>query len=317
MQPLFTPDGVVQSVMRRDTVLAKALREKGLTLKFYPFHKGIDINYFMKRGDIDIGMAGESPVMSASATSDMVIAALMQQGASAVVAPKRITTLRGLKGRRIGYPEGSTADLGLLIAFSAIGLDEQSVTLVPMEIANLLPALENGQIDAFSAWEPLVSHALADNTNRSAVSKFLVSSFLYMNRSFLERNPYAAEQIAAAAVRAVRWLQASDRNLSRAVAWNLAEADAFLGRPSGMKPEVIKKITARDLLRFGDPAIPERYFAERGYLHRMFLLLQEKGRIDRVVAWERIRKSVNMTLLDTILSAPGRYRLGTFEYDLR
>lgn len=316
-QPLFTPDGVVQAVMRRDTILAEALKAKGMRIVFYPFHKGQDINEFMQQGAIDVAMAGESPVLSSAASSDVVILALTQQGASSVVAPKKMATLRALKGKRIGYPAGSTADLGLLIALSAIDIDEQAVTLVPMEVSNLLPALENGRIDAFSAWEPTVSIALAANSNHVAVSKFLVSSFLYMNRSFFERNPDAAELILAAAVRAIRWLQASERNLARAVAWNISEADAFLQRPSGMKPDIIRKITSRDLLRFGDPVIPEGLFAAQGYLHRLFQFLQARGRLDSGLSWDHIQKSVNRKPLGKILAAPHKYRIKTFDYDLR
>jgi hypothetical protein len=101
------------------------------------------------------------------------------------------------------------------------------------------------------------------------------------------------------------------------VAWNISEADAFLQRPSGMKPDIIRKITSRDLLRFGDPVIPEGYFAEQGYLHRLFQFLQERGRLDRGVSWDRIQKSINRAPLSKILAAPHQYRVQTFHYDLR
>ncbi len=79
----------------------------------------------MQQGAIDVAMAGESPVLSSAASSDVVILALTQQGASRCT-PKKMATLRALKGKRIGYPAGSTADLGLLIALSAIDIDEQA-----------------------------------------------------------------------------------------------------------------------------------------------------------------------------------------------
>lgn len=318
-QPLAAPIGVVQAVMQRDMILERALLLRGQHLKCYPFYKGPDINAVMQRGDIDISMAGDAPVLSsvAMSDSDIVILALAKQGSSSLVSKKTMVSLRALKGKRIGYPAGSTAELGLLITLSTIGLDERSITLVPMEVSVMSTAVMNGQIDAFAAFEPTSVLALAANPELKVYAKFLNTSYLYANRSFVEQNPYAAEHILAAYVRAVRWLRASDRNLSRAIEWSIRDADAFLGRPSGMKANILKEIMLSDLLRFGDPVLPSQVGADQGHLGKIFQFLQARGRIDRGVLWAKVKASINNDLMKKILSSPKQFKLDSFSYSMR
>lgn len=316
-QPLATPIGVVEAVLQRDIVLDRALKSKGLTLKFLPFRKGPDVNAFMQRGAIDVTMAGDAPALSIASTGDIVLLALAKQGSSSLVARKPLIALRELKGKRIAYPAGSTADLGLLITLSSVGLTEQSVKLVPMEVTEMASAIISGEIDAFSAFEPTPSLAVSAHAELKIIAKFLNASYVYARRDVLEKHSYAVEQIVAAHVRAVRWLQASDRNLSRAVSWNISDADTFLQRTLGMNPSIIKEITINDLLRFGDPALAEQIASDQGHLRRMFLFMQSRGSIAQNIPWEKVKTSINRGLMKKILSSPKQFKIDTFMYDLR
>lgn len=316
-QPLAAPMGVVQAVMQRDLLLERALLSRGQKLMFYPFFKGPDINIHMQRGDIDMTMAGDAPVLQSAAMSDIVVLALAKQGASSLVARKTMGSLRALHGRRIGYPAGSTAELGLLIALSTIGLDARSVTLSPMDVSDMVSALLSGHIDAFAAFEPTPALALAAHPELKVYAKFLNTSYLYANRAFLDKQPQAAEQILAAYVRAVRWMQASDRNLSQAISWSIGDADVFLGRTSGMRAPLIKGIVINDLLRFGDPVLPVLAEADQGHLGKMYRFMQERGSIDRNISWTKVQGSINSLVMKRILADPKRFQLNTFSYTVR
>jgi hypothetical protein len=75
MQPMSIPVGVVEAVLQRDALLAETLRSQGLRIVFYPFLKGSDINAFMQRGDVDIAVAGDAPVVTAASRMGISILA--------------------------------------------------------------------------------------------------------------------------------------------------------------------------------------------------------------------------------------------------
>lgn len=58
IQPLWVPGGIETEVMRRDSILKDELSRLGFEIKFHPFIKGIDVNYFMKRGDLEVAAGG-------------------------------------------------------------------------------------------------------------------------------------------------------------------------------------------------------------------------------------------------------------------
>ena len=58
--------------MKRDTTLHDALSGLGMKVRFYAFLKGDGVNYFLRRGDIDAGISGDMPVITASATMDVL-----------------------------------------------------------------------------------------------------------------------------------------------------------------------------------------------------------------------------------------------------
>ncbi|HSW63025.1 MAG TPA: NrtA/SsuA/CpmA family ABC transporter substrate-binding protein [Dissulfurispiraceae bacterium] len=317
VQPLAAPEGLIAAVMQRDPILRDRLRVLGLTLKFYPFQNGADANYFMRRGDIHIAMASGSSTLVGAAVSDISILARAKDGASSVVARKKINSLKDLKGKRVAYSTGSTAHIDLLMSLSALNLNAHEVILVPMEASQFIAALTNGQIDAFSAWEPTPSIARAESPILTTVLKVLNSGYLYANRSLLEHHPAAVDQILASYVRAIRWLWLHDKNLTRGAEWWIQEANAFLQKQIVVNPEVIKKIAFYEVLRFGDPVLPASDFAEHGYLHKRLQLLQAHGMIDPAVSWVKIRESLNSRALKKILDSPNKFRLNIFAYETR
>lgn len=44
------PSGVLTEIIKRDMVLRNALKKQGMELRFHPFQKGRDANYFITRG---------------------------------------------------------------------------------------------------------------------------------------------------------------------------------------------------------------------------------------------------------------------------
>jgi hypothetical protein len=71
-QPLSVPIGVIGEVMKRDRVLRNALGEIGFEIRFHPFLKGDDINFFLRQGKIDIALLGDMPTIMTASAYDIV-----------------------------------------------------------------------------------------------------------------------------------------------------------------------------------------------------------------------------------------------------
>ncbi len=144
IQPIYSPTGLITEAMKRDAVLRNALSESGFKAEFYTFLKGDDVNFFIRRGNIDVGIGGDMPAINAAATLDIIIPALIQQGFTSIIA-RHSMLIRELKGKNIGYAFGSNAHYALLNALSSDGLSEAQVNLIPMEVHEMPDALQAGE----------------------------------------------------------------------------------------------------------------------------------------------------------------------------
>ena len=158
-QPVWLPTCMISETMRRDVLLKKALAEQGLEIQFHSFLKGADVNYFLARGDLEVGIGGDMPALSAAANSGVHIVALTQQGFCSIVAREDML-MKELRGKRIAYAFGSNAHYALLQSLASAGLRERDVRLIPLDVTEMPDALADGTINAFSAWEPTPTIAL-------------------------------------------------------------------------------------------------------------------------------------------------------------
>ncbi|HIJ90644.1 MAG: NrtA/SsuA/CpmA family ABC transporter substrate-binding protein [Desulfobulbaceae bacterium] len=314
-QPMAVPIGVVSAVMQHDQILKKALAERGWEFRIHDFLKGPDINFFVQRGDLDLAVAGDSPTITFAASHDITVVALAKQGFSAIVS-KKFSRLEELKGKRISVALNTTAHYGLLVALKNVGLKEADVTLVPIENNEMGEALAQGRVDAFAAWEPILSNTLRMHPEFKVVQRFLNNSYLYFSRDFLKNNPETAELLIAAYIRALRWMRQYDANLIRAVEWNLASSEKLLGKPPELSVQNVAKTTTEDILKIAhSPVVPRQDLSTNGSIRRAFTFLQEQGKIPANVPWEKIAASFDRTLIDKVLANPKKYHLLEYNYE--
>ncbi|MEW6221453.1 MAG: ABC transporter substrate-binding protein [Thermodesulfobacteriota bacterium] len=313
-QPLATPVGLLAEVMRRDCILARDLAELHLRVSFHPFANGPEISALVRQGTIDVSMAGDTPVLVLATQADIRVVALAKLGGASVVTWARHDRIQDLAGQRVGVPLGTTAHFGLLLGLAAAGMQADDITIVPMPVADLPRAMTQGQIEAFSAWEPTPTAFLAAHPDAAAIHRFLNASYLFFRRSLLQDRPEAATRIMASYLRALRWLGGQDRHLSQAAQWTQAAADAFSGR-AGASVDQIAAVTRSDLLRFGSrPLIPQGDREPGGRLAKAFAFLRGQGLIAAGASWDRVAASLDTELATAVLADPDRYRLEAFDY---
>lgn len=309
LQPLYLPASWIFEVVKRDTILKNELSTLGLEARYYPFLKGDDVNFFLRRGDLDAGIGGDMPALTIAATHQVIIPAMTQQGFTSIVA-KRPMLIENLRDKRIGFAFGSNAHFTVLDALASEGLTEHDVDLVAMEVTEMPEALNLGHIEAFSSWEPIPIVTLATVPNSAVIHRGMSTGYLYFSRSFCSENYEAVCHIVAAEVRSIRWLRLRSENVLRACEW-ACQSGKVLSESTPEYPMIWEPSLARsDLLsKESSPFIPKSDLLSDGPLRREFEFLKEFGKIPDHSRWEAVRRSFDRRILIEVLSNPKKYSL--------
>ncbi len=310
-QPLGIPASSITEVMERDNILKEELSRLGYSLNTHPFLKGNDVNYFLKSGDLEAGIGGDMPAVRAAAEDSAIIVSIVQEGPVSIIS-RDISEVRGLKGKKIAYALGSNAHFYLLNTLKKNEVDISDVTLVQMDVNSMPGALEDGSIDAFSAWEPTPRMTLKKNPDFIVTHKGRSYGFLYVKKDLLERSPEVVYHLLASEIRAIRWIISSDTNIDLAGEW--AKNSSLKITPQGidLNKEGIRALTKKDLpgIQTRDyPRIPPDLLSEGGALELEFLFLKNLGFISEEKTWKEVRKNFDLNAIDTVISKPEKYRI--------
>jgi NitT/TauT family transport system substrate-binding protein len=192
-------------------------------------------------------------------------------------------------------------------------LSEADVKLINMRIDEMPDALEAGKIDAFAAWEPAPTSALARSNKNHMVFRGLSSDYFVINRAFEQRSPETARILIAGYVRAIEFMRRSQKNVEIAAKWAIADAQDFSAKAGEIAPSQVIAITRRDILNI--PSAPA-ILAPPGspVLLSEFKFLKERGKIPADGQWENITEALGYRGLSQVMSEQRRYEIGTFDY---
>ena len=315
-QPFFSPTGFITEVMKRDTILYNALSVSGLKIRFFPFLKGNDINFFIHKGDIDVGICGDMPTITAAATMDVTVSSIVQQGFCSVVA-RRSMLMRELRCKKIGYALGSNAHYALLRALASGGLNESLVHMIPMDVNEMPEALLTGEVAAFSAWEPTPAITLMKYPESTIIHRYISSGFMYFTRAFSENQPELIRHILAAEVRALRWMKSDRQNLLLASEWAIQAGEDLTNHKFELSVKQNAFLAENDILGLiSAPIIPQNDLRQNGPLHMEFELLKTLDKIPTTSNWEKVHNSFDFQVINDVLANSKEYKLSEFSYDI-
>ena len=126
----------------------------------------------MASGSVDVGGVGDAPPVFAASGGEAVEIVGAREvplgDQDAVVVPKGspITSITQLKGKKIAYGAGSSANYNLLTVLEKAGLTTKDVTMVSLQPANALAAFTSGAVDAWDIWPPYVQQVVAQDGAR-------------------------------------------------------------------------------------------------------------------------------------------------------
>lgn len=314
VQPAAFPLAMFSEAIKHDRILKAQLAEAGWRVQEHPYLKGKDMFAHLTDGRLEAVLVGDVPAIRAAAQYDFLIAALLKHGFSSVVT-RRYMSLDKLKGRRIGNEEGSTAHHTLLEGLASVGLGEKDVVLVDTGVHAMPAELTASRIDAFSAWEPAPTIALATDPDHFVAYRGVNNSYLLFNRQLAERHPEVVRLLMAAFARAIYWMRRSPENLHRAAGWAVAANRAFLKRDPVLSVDQAMKITREETLRVpGLPGLARNEATTAGRMARQFGFLQARGKLPHDIGWDRIARAFAPGLLEDVLRQPGRYRVHAYDY---
>lgn len=312
--PMAVPVAVLGEVLKRDRILSRNLARRNTVLRFLPLSKGQEAVALLREQKLDALCFSDNPAVEASADGTLAIVGTIKQSYAAVVAPVG-TRMTDLRQKRVGSVPGSTSHYALLQGLAAAGMTEKDLTLVMLEVRALPEALLQGRIDALAAWEPTPSALLATHPGRFALIYRQASySYFILSRRLLEQHPAVADEIAAAILRAVRWLKQDQANLNRAGGWTVSGMVAFTGKPAILSPQEVAAITRQDLLEVPGAPLLNDTGGPASPLKRLFDFMQQQQHLPPHATWETLRSSLRPDFLRSLAARPGRYGLQRFDY---
>jgi NitT/TauT family transport system substrate-binding protein len=130
--------------------------KNGLKVSLKTFTTGPLQIQALNAGDLDFGYLGPGALWNAAAGKAKIVAINSIGLADRVIAQPGITTVAGLKGKKVGVPTGTSGDMILRLALAQAGMTIKDVQEVAMDPATIVTAFSAKQIDAAGLWYPLV-----------------------------------------------------------------------------------------------------------------------------------------------------------------
>lgn len=152
---------------------------------------------------------------------------------------KNVGSLEDLKGKKIGVARGTGSEIFWLALVDKLGLNVKDYDVIQVDAPEMIAALERGDIDAYSAWEPWVSKGLAAIPGTKIVrdNEGVIEGrvYFYVNDAWVKANPEAAKRFTKALVEATAVINDQPAEATKIIA-------SFLKLDEAMLSGMLKKI---------------------------------------------------------------------------
>ena len=206
--------------------LEKRLQPLGVSVEWKEFQSGPPMLEALNVGSIDIGRTGDAPPVFAQAAN----APLLYIGGSApkdrssgilVPANSAIQTLEDLRGKKIAFTKGSSANYLLAKALKSAGIKWTDIEPANLTPADARAAFQQGNVDAWVIWDPFYAAAQAQVDIRVVKdSKGLAANrdFYLANQSFVYPNFKIIEAIREETQAVATWADANPEEVTKILA---------------------------------------------------------------------------------------------------
>jgi sulfonate transport system substrate-binding protein len=209
----FQKGSAILVLARKQQVIETRLKALGVpSVKWVEFQFGPPMLEAMGAGAVDLGAVGDTPPIFAQAGgSSLVYVAATPSAQHAVLVPKNspIKTLAELKGKRVAFGKGSSAQNVTIKALALAGLTLKDIEASYLSPADATAAFNGGNIDAWVVWDPYFAIAeqhygarlIADTSDRRLAS----SSYYLAHRDFANKHPAVLAAVLDEIGKLTRW----------------------------------------------------------------------------------------------------------------
>lgn len=150
-----------------------------------------------------------------------------------------IPDLDGLKGKRVGVAQGTGSEIFWLTMLEKLGLSAKEYEVINVDAPEMIAALERGDIDAYSAWEPWLSKGLQaiPDTKILRDNEGIIEGrvYFYVNQEWARANPNTARKFVDSLIEATRVINEEPDRAVPVIAQFLKLDEALL---KGMLPKI-------------------------------------------------------------------------------
>lgn len=206
--------------------------------------KSMDRLNAISSGEAQFASLGEIAMISAMAQGNQRFYWVGNQdiapGFEGLVARAGITGFEDLRGKRIGFPFGSSVDVTCRTLLKTHGLDPRiDVQLVNLEVGDVPAVFRAGNVDAALVWEPGFSQlkavegatVLAMDTDTEIYRRFGTMTgpdVLILGKAWVDDDPERARRFMTAYFEALDWVAANPREAAALVQGSYIQQDPAL-----------------------------------------------------------------------------------------
>jgi NitT/TauT family transport system substrate-binding protein len=133
-----------------------------------------------------------------------------------------VANMDGLKGKKVGVARGSGSEVFWLAVVDKLKLNSKDYTIVQVEAPEMVAALERGDIDAYSSWEPWVTRGVAAVKGAQKVldNDGIIEGrvYVYMNKGWIAKNHETALSFMRSMIEATQAINTQRPEAAAAVA---------------------------------------------------------------------------------------------------
>jgi sulfonate transport system substrate-binding protein len=211
-------------IARQQASLERKLAPHGVAVKWSEFTSGPPLLGAMNAGSVDIGQVGDTPPIFAQAAGAAIVYVAGQPSTNGqgilVKQDSPIRTLADLKGKRVGFTQGSSAHNVTVMALEKAHLTYADITPVYLSPPDGAAAFARGSIDAWAIWDPYFAIGQAHGgrvlVQPSEIGK--TDSFYIGNRDFAAREPQLLRSVLDTLADTAKWAESNRDKVAKALA---------------------------------------------------------------------------------------------------
>ncbi len=261
--------------------LEERLKPLGASVEWKEFPAGPPMLEALNVGSIDIGRTGDAPPVFAQAANAPLVyigGGAAKPSSSGIVVPANspIKTLADLRGKKVAFTKGSSANYLVVSAIESAGLKFSDIKPVNLSPGDARTAFEQGKVDAWGIWDPFFAAVQAQKDVRVLVDgKRLAANrdFYLASRSFAEQNPDIIKAVREETQAVAQWAAA-----------NPDEVVKILSPLLGIEPPILDVVTKRR--DYGFETMNDEMIAEQQKIADSFYklkLIPKQVKVEKIV----------------------------------